>query len=109
MGMPVLSRRSDARRHRERSRMRDQTQLPMMAREHVREDPHGLYARITVPDWKESWLKAFKRRLDDGKRDAVRMYAEILGLLGEKSQLVFVLLQQWGVNSPGEAEQLITM
>ena len=58
----------------------------------ARDDPQRLRTLISTTEFETLWLEAFKKRLRNAERDAVRIYAELRRELGEQvqvAQLVF--------------------
>lgn len=60
--------------------------------------PSYLRAKIQEPEWRESWLQAFRKRLDDGERDAVRLYPELLRMVGSQDTVLEIALRAIGVS-----------
>ena len=70
--------------------------------------PEILREEISKPEWQGWWLAAFAARLRQGKRDAVRLYAELLRMVdGDKTVFVVAILNRLGVKDEQEARSLI--
>jgi hypothetical protein len=61
-------------------------------------DPHRLRGLIDDDDWRGAWLKAFRTRLDRAERDAVRIYAELMGELGHKLEIAQLVVLHLGTD-----------
>ena len=84
------------------------TPLLVEAKAHAQVVPEILRAEIEKPEWQGWWLAAFAARLRQGKRDAVRLYAELLRMVdGDKTVFVVAILNRLGVRDEQEARSLI--
>lgn len=76
----------------------------------ARGDPERLMSAMCTPEWEDALLKAFRMRLDAGKRDAIRTYLELRGMLEpprEFNLFISQTVQRLGVRDIAEAEQII--
>ncbi len=71
--------------------------------------PEKLREEISKPEWQGWWLAAFQTRLRQGQRDAVRLYPELLKMVGANEELVEIALKALGVASMAQAQALIGM
>ncbi len=69
--------------------------------------PEKLRDEISKPEWQGWWLAAFAARLRQGQRDAVRLYPELLKMVGAHDELLEVALRALGVASMAQAQALI--
>lgn len=60
--------------------------------------PAYLRAKISEPEWREWWLAAFAARLRRAERDAVRLYPELLRMVGANDAVLDVALRALGVS-----------
>lgn len=76
----------------------------------VQRDAESLRTMLWSDEWLRAGLTAFKRRLDDGERDAVRMYFEALKLVGDRNDKTLVLLLgSLGLSDMDEVRRLVTV
>ena len=64
----------------------------------VLSEPNRLRGLIDNDDWRDTWLKAFRTRLEHAERDAVRIYAELMGELGHKMELAQLVVIHVGAD-----------
>lgn len=60
--------------------------------------PGKLRARISTDEWQEYWIEAFKTRLRNAERDAVRLYPELLRMVGAEDRRLELALGALGVS-----------
>ena len=70
--------------------------------------PEALMEVLQDPEWQQLWLDAYQARLSHGARDAVRMYPELLKMIGPEKQITVVLHERFGVKSEEELERLVS-
>lgn len=77
-------------------------------RELERRDPESLRQMLWSDDWLALGLQAFRTRLENAERDAVRMYLEAIGTLGPQGdRTIVMLLGSIGVSDAEEARRLV--
>lgn len=74
-----------------------------------RRDAESLRKLLLSDDWLDCALRAFRKRLEDGERDAVRLYMQEVARLRNEKRVVVVFLERLGVTSLDEAERLIKL
>jgi len=60
--------------------------------------PQKLLAELEREDWQRWWLSAFQAALRQGRRDALRLYPELLHMVGANDQLLELTLRALGVS-----------
>jgi hypothetical protein len=71
--------------------------------------PEKLREEISKPAWQGWWLAAFQTRLQRGERDAVRLYPELLKMVGAQDEMIDLARRALGVASMAQAQSLIGM
>lgn len=66
-----------------------------------------LRAKFEDPDFLDTWFEAVKSRLQAGKRDAIRLVAEVLKLVGPSTQVALLIYQKFGASSEYELEAFV--
>lgn len=75
-----------------------------------RRDPEGLRQMLWSDEWLTLALTAFRTRLENAERDAVRAYFEAIKLLGPQSDSTIVMvLGNLGVTDADEARRLVAV
>lgn len=69
--------------------------------------PEKLLELISTEEFEDLFVDAFKTRLKDHERDAVRLYAEAHKLVGAEQQTVVLIAQRYGLESEEELERVI--
>jgi len=70
--------------------------------------PEALRAVLFSDEWLERGMKCFAKRLDDGERDAMRLYFEAIGAVGSREQAIMAaLLASLGVASLEAARDFV--
>src|SRR5882672_7172414 len=69
--------------------------------------PDVLRGELQNEAWRTAFLAAFKARLDAGKRDAIRLYAEATKLVGGREDLLVMIVRELGVRDQTELSQLV--
>ena len=70
--------------------------------------PEALRELLLSDTWLKAFLTAFKKRLDDHQRDAVRLYAQAIELVGgREDRTLVILLSTLGVQDIEQARQMI--
>ena len=83
---------------------------PMVAAEieRVRVMPEAyVRGKISDPRFLDSWFCALESRVVAGKRDAIRLVAEMLKLVGPSVQAVVLIAQRFGVENEQELERMV--
>lgn len=70
--------------------------------------PEQVRAELAQPKWKALWLSSFEARLRRAERDAVRLYAEIMKIVGQQVEFALNVWVQVGAKDESEAKMLIT-
>ena len=70
--------------------------------------PEQLRERISAPPFPEMWVAAFQARLARGERDAVRLYPELLRMVGANDTALELALRAVGA-SLEFAKEAVTM
>lgn len=86
----------------------ERTVIKESVRKVMRRAPEALIEILDAPEWQEMWLAAFQKRLSHGARDAVRLYPELLKMVGPEKQLTVILHERYGVRSEEELEKLVS-
>ena len=74
------------------------------------QDPEKIRAMLWGPEWVQLGMDAFKTRLRDAERDAVRLYFEALGVVsGREAAMVAAFLAGAGVRDETEGRRFIAL
>lgn len=55
----------------------------------------------------DEWIAAYKRRLKRGEKDAVRLYPELLRMIGPENSISMLIVNRYGCASEDELERLV--
>lgn len=73
----------------------------------AKDAPERLAEILQTEEWQTYWLAAYKARLLSHERDAVRLYPELLKMVGPERNITIVLAERYGVSSEQELERLV--